>query len=290
MRRRSKDRTADVEASSVASRSTGSSSRSRPARRSSRRPRPPAAGSRPLCFDDRQAPFGACRVCLVGGRGLAQADPRLHDPLPRRDGDRDRGADRPPRRRAPWSSSSSPSCRSRPPPHTELAAGRRAPRRRWLALERAPSHPHEDDFRHPYLALQHELCISCGRCVRACDEIQGAFALTATGRGFEANIAAGLDAGLRGLELRLLRRLRRHLPHRRDLRDQPGGTIGGEVEMATATTPEAPASGGSIRPRRDDDLRLLRGRLPTRDPRPRRARRLDRPGRSTAPPTRATPA
>ena len=31
----------------------------------------------------------------------------------------------------------------------------------------------------PYLAFQHELCISCGRCVRACDEVQGAFALTA---------------------------------------------------------------------------------------------------------------
>ena len=27
------------------------------------------------------------------------------------------------------------------------------------------------------------------------DEVQGAFALTATGRGFEANVAAGLDAG-----------------------------------------------------------------------------------------------
>ena len=31
--------------------------------------------------------------------------------------------------------------------------------------------------------------------MRACDEVQGAFALTATGRGFQSNIAAGLDAG-----------------------------------------------------------------------------------------------
>jgi formate dehydrogenase major subunit len=52
-------------------------------------------------------------------------------------------------------------------------------------------------MRHPYLAFQHELCISCGRCVRACDEVQGAFALTATGRGFNANVTAGLDAGFR---------------------------------------------------------------------------------------------
>jgi formate dehydrogenase major subunit len=60
-----------------------------------------------------------------------------------------------------------------------------------------PTHPVDDDDRHPYLALRHELCISCGRCVRACDEVQGTFALTATGRGFEANIAAGLDEGFR---------------------------------------------------------------------------------------------
>jgi formate dehydrogenase major subunit len=33
--------------------------------------------------------------------------------------------------------------------------------------------------------------------VRACDEVQGAFALTATGRGFQSGVAAGLDAGFR---------------------------------------------------------------------------------------------
>jgi len=62
---------------------------------------------------------------------------------------------------------------------------------RWPGV----AHRADHDLRHPYLAFQHELCISCGRCVRACDEVQGAFALTATGRGFEANIAAGLDTG-----------------------------------------------------------------------------------------------
>jgi formate dehydrogenase major subunit len=64
---------------------------------------------------------------------------------------------------------------------------------RWPGAQ----HQLEHDERHPYLAFQHELCISCGRCVRACDEVQGAFALTATGRGFGANVAAGLDAGFR---------------------------------------------------------------------------------------------
>jgi formate dehydrogenase major subunit len=83
-----------------------------------------------------------------------------------------------------------------PAPHTELAAvarglGVREPR--W----KGAVHERDADTRHPYLAFQHELCISCGRCVRACDEIQGAFALTATGRGFRANVTAGIAAGFR---------------------------------------------------------------------------------------------
>jgi formate dehydrogenase major subunit len=81
-----------------------------------------------------------------------------------------------------------------PAPHTELAQvaaklGVGAPR--WTGRAHEPDH----DARHPYLLMQHELCISCGRCVRVCDEVQGAFALTATGRGFDSNVTAGLDSG-----------------------------------------------------------------------------------------------
>jgi formate dehydrogenase major subunit len=81
-----------------------------------------------------------------------------------------------------------------PAEHTELATVARffeIGEPRWQGERRRPAH----DRRHPYLALQHELCISCGRCVRACDEIQGAFALTGTGRGFHSGITAGLDSG-----------------------------------------------------------------------------------------------
>ena len=82
-----------------------------------------------------------------------------------------------------------------PAPAHRARAGRRAARGRRAPLAAAPRTRSHDDLRHPYLAFQHELCISCGRCVRACDEVQGAFALTATGRGFDANVTAGLDAG-----------------------------------------------------------------------------------------------
>tara|TARA_B100002052_G_scaffold80383_1_gene73477 strand:+ start:7 stop:1140 length:1134 start_codon:yes stop_codon:yes gene_type:complete len=36
-------------------------------------------------------------------------------------------------------------------------------------------------------------CINCGRCVRACDEIQGSFVLTMSGRGFESKITTDND-------------------------------------------------------------------------------------------------
>ena len=52
----------------------------------------------------------------------------------------------------------------------------------------------------------------------------GRFALTATGRGFSANMTAGLDAGFQESTLRLVRRLRRHLPDGRDHRDDAAYT------------------------------------------------------------------
>jgi formate dehydrogenase major subunit len=146
-----------------------------------------------LCYDERQAPFGACRVCLVGVEGSPKPLPACTTPC--RDGMVIDTADATSRRVATavveLVLSELPQS---PAPHTELAViaerlGAEDPR--WPGAV----HGVEHDLRHPYLAFQHELCISCGRCVRACDEVQGAFALTATGRGFQANVTAGLDSG-----------------------------------------------------------------------------------------------
>ena len=57
--------------------------------------------------------------------------------------------------------------------------------------------PMPQDVSNPYFAFDPQLCIVCSRCVRACDEVQGTFALTATGRGFEASIAAGIEESFR---------------------------------------------------------------------------------------------
>lgn len=47
------------------------------------------------------------------------------------------------------------------------------------------------DITNPYFTFDPKLCIVCNRCVRACEETQGTFALTIDGRGFEARVSAG---------------------------------------------------------------------------------------------------
>ncbi|MGE8480734.1 MAG: 2Fe-2S iron-sulfur cluster-binding protein, partial [Pseudomonas shirazensis] len=46
------------------------------------------------------------------------------------------------------------------------------------------------DLSNPYFNYEPSKCIVCSRCVRACEDIQGTFALTITGRGFDSRVAA----------------------------------------------------------------------------------------------------
>ena len=51
----------------------------------------------------------------------------------------------------------------------------------------------EKDKSNPYFTFDPSKCIVCSRCVRACEEVQGTFALTVDGRGFDSKIVAGQD-------------------------------------------------------------------------------------------------
>jgi formate dehydrogenase major subunit len=46
------------------------------------------------------------------------------------------------------------------------------------------------DESNPYFTFDPAACIVCSRCVRACDEVQGTFALTIQGRGFNSKVSA----------------------------------------------------------------------------------------------------
>src|SRR5882757_4027790 len=47
------------------------------------------------------------------------------------------------------------------------------------------------DASNPYFTFESSKCIVCSRCVRACEEVQGTFALTILGRGFDSKVGTG---------------------------------------------------------------------------------------------------
>jgi formate dehydrogenase major subunit len=65
------------------------------------------------------------------------------------------------------------------------------------------------DESNPYFTFDPSKCISCSRCVRACEETQGTFALTIENRGFASTVAR-----LCRFRMRQLRCLRTSLPDR----------------------------------------------------------------------------
>lgn len=51
----------------------------------------------------------------------------------------------------------------------------------------------EKDQSNPYFTFDPSKCIVCSRCVRACEEVQGTFALTIQGRGFDSTVSTGAE-------------------------------------------------------------------------------------------------
>jgi formate dehydrogenase major subunit len=60
---------------------------------------------------------------------------------------------------------------------------------RAATTENARYVPKDDS--NPYFTYDPAKCIVCSRCVRACEEVQGTFALTIEGRGFDSRVKAG---------------------------------------------------------------------------------------------------
>jgi formate dehydrogenase major subunit len=56
------------------------------------------------------------------------------------------------------------------------------------------------DSSNPYFNFDPSACIVCSRCVRACGEVQGTFALTLDGRGFASRVVASQDEGFMASE------------------------------------------------------------------------------------------
>ncbi|MEV4729969.1 formate dehydrogenase subunit alpha [Saccharopolyspora sp. NPDC049426] len=147
-----------------------------------------------LCHDERLSPRGSCRTCLVraGERVVAACTTPASDGLQVRLND--------------------PVARQAAGEAVELIVSELPERALDLPSERSElvracahfgittssfsgaEHERGLDHSHPYVKLDRDLCIACGRCVAMCAEVQGTFALELTGRGFGTVVAAG-DGG-----------------------------------------------------------------------------------------------
>jgi formate dehydrogenase major subunit len=153
-----------------------------------------------LCHDPRYRPVGVCRLCVVdvGGRVLAAACVRPCEPGMK-------------------VTTSSPAIEAHRAMLTALlladqpqAPAQRRPEGNALAalaarygldasrpdvgplgLPRGGGRPTDDSS--PVIGVDHQACILCDRCVRACDEVQSNEVITRSGKGYAAKIAFDLD-------------------------------------------------------------------------------------------------
>jgi len=151
-----------------------------------------------LCHDERYDPVGVCRMCVVdvGGRVYAAACVRpvedgMEVKTATEDVERQRAtltglllADQPPV--------------DEDPKETTTADNELLVLAHRYGIEQEDGLPRGRlergvDLSNPVIAVNHDACILCDRCVRACDDIQGNDVIGRSGKGYDARIAFDLN-------------------------------------------------------------------------------------------------
>ena len=153
-----------------------------------------------LCHDPRLEPAGACRTCLVEVEGQRRLLPACKTPA--QDGAEVRTeTERVDRHRKTLFAlyltdhPQDPEVAERGAPNQllEMAARYEAPRD-WGFMESLRDH--RDTDRNPYIHFNADTCISCARCTRYCEEVEGVSAISLAGRGAETTIATADNLSL----------------------------------------------------------------------------------------------
>jgi formate dehydrogenase major subunit len=151
-----------------------------------------------LCATDSLEPFGSCRLCLVeieGRRGYPASCTTPVEPGMKVQTQSPKLADLRRNVMELYISDHPLDCLTcATNGNCELqsmagAVGLRAIRY-GMAGENHFEHACKDES-NPYFTYDPAKCIVCNRCVRACEEQQGSFAITISGRGFESRVTAG---------------------------------------------------------------------------------------------------
>ena len=152
-----------------------------------------------LCATDSLEPFGSCRLCLVeieGRRGYPAScttpvdqGMKVHTQTPKL-ADIRRGT-------MELYISDHPldclTCAANGDCELQDMAGAVGLREVRYGYDGANHLTSDKDTSNPYFTFDPAKCIVCSRCVRACEETQGTFALTIQGRGFDSKVASGIE-------------------------------------------------------------------------------------------------
>ncbi|BBK35087.1 formate dehydrogenase subunit alpha [Allostella sp. ATCC 35155] len=159
-----------------------------------------------LCATDSLEPFGSCRLCLVeidGRRGTPASCTTPAEPGMRVATQTDRLAKL---RRGVMELyiSDHPldclTCAANGDCELQDMAGAVGLREVRYGYDGANHLAAPKDESNPYFTFDASKCIVCSRCVRACEEVQGTFALTIGDRGFGSHVSPGMDEGFLGSE------------------------------------------------------------------------------------------
>lgn len=150
-----------------------------------------------LCHEPRMDPVGVCRMCVVdvGERTLAASCVRACE-----QGlqvvTQDAAIERHRRMLALLLLAEQPeqSARETTTGDDELyAVARRCEISDIPLPDGAEAHPRGSDLSSPVIAVDHQACILCDRCIRGCNELQHNNVITRTGKGYGTRIAFDLD-------------------------------------------------------------------------------------------------
>ena len=151
-----------------------------------------------LCATDSLAPFGSCRLCLVEIEGRRGYPSSCTTPVEAGMKVRTQSAKLADLRRNVMELyiSDHPldclTCAANGNCELQTAAGEVGLREVRYGMAGANHFTDaKKDESNPYFTFDPGKCIVCNRCVRACEETQGTFALTISGRGFESRVSAG---------------------------------------------------------------------------------------------------
>ncbi|MGH2913767.1 MAG: formate dehydrogenase subunit alpha [Solirubrobacteraceae bacterium] len=150
-----------------------------------------------LCHDERYDPVGVCRMCVVdvGARVYAAACVRpCEDGMEVTTASQKIDAQRATLTELLLADQPDP---SQDPKETTTADNELLVLVRQYGVNKQGQIPQAQgrgtDFSNPVIAVNHDACILCDRCVRACDDIQGNDVIGRSGKGYSTRIAFDLN-------------------------------------------------------------------------------------------------